>query len=106
MSGGNEYRVGAKGQVFEAAPASAERLPTQKAAPGSSPRDWETRQPGECAAIVASGSGDDGHPRHFACCLPVSDKDRRFPYCRTHWPFKPSTVSTKDYVRGLRRYIT
>lgn len=105
-----EVRVGAKGQVFEAAP-NVGGVRGPKKLPGSNPRNWETRGRFECAAIVATVRGADGHPRHLSCCLPVADDPSgqhergKYQYCHGHWPFQRLKQTQRDFVRGLRKYL-
>jgi hypothetical protein len=95
-----EIRVSDGGATFTAAPNKEGRLGPQPIK-GSTPRNWETRLSGECAAIVKTIRAPGEWPVHLSCCLPVANGS---PYCSGHKITWDGGASTKDLIRSVRRY--
>lgn len=96
-----QTRVTKAGMVFSAAPTIKTRILGPQPIPGSKPRNWESRKSGECAAIVKSVHKKGEWPVHYACCQPaVPDTS----YCVGHPIRYAPETSTKELIRGLRKY--
>lgn len=103
MSGDAEWKVSGSGQVIQA-PAN---IPIKNRGPkkiaGSKPRNWESRKPGECCAIVQTICKPGEWPEHLACCLPA-DPNIRGSWCTDHDPFIP-VGSIRELTRSLRKHL-
>lgn len=100
MSEPCKTRVTTAGLVFRAAPQGGFSTKGPKQIKGSKPVDILDRKPGQCAAVVKSCG-----LVHFVCGRKIGRLAGKFDYCDHHDPFSPElTGSTRDLIRGLRKY--